>query len=523
VTGKDKLKKVMGDFYLFAKNFIKIVDNNGDLVPFVLNEQQKELFKNFGKYTVILKSRQLGMTTFSVAFCLWQAIVKPNTNYLVVSYKGESSHSIFEKLKTMNNNLPREKYQGLFPEIKRDNKTELLFANNSRISCVIAGNKDVGRGSTYEYILLSEIAFYNNINRVLLSCEQSLAKNENSKLILESTANGMNELFTLWQLAEKGKSKYKPFFFGCFSSAYRKQFRHEIDLAVDWFMQRYKDRLRGTDLVGEDKKLYERGEVSLNQLMWAKWKMLDMSEQEFNQEYPSMPIKAFVATGQCVFEQTRILERMNYLLPSIPKDEIVDVPDLLKPYLGKSLFLFRLPKRGKYFGGIDVASGGSGDYSTIAIYNAEGEQVASFFNNKVPVYEFAEVVNALGKYYGYAFICCERNSYGLPLLERLRKDHGYLNLYKQRIFDERGKRKLQLGWQTTTANKAIMISDFKEQFEKGMILINCKETLQQMQIFIELNNKLSNKRGNGTNHDDLVIANALVVQAMKTGKYYVDV
>lgn len=67
-----------------------------------------------------------------------------------------------------------------------------------------------------------------------------------------------------------------------------------------------------------------------------------------------------------------------------------------------------------------------------------------------------------------------------------------------------------------------MISDFKEQFEKNLINIECKQLLQQMQMFIENNGKLDNKRGNtDKNHDDLVIAGALSVQGMKTNKWYI--
>ncbi|OXS74978.1 hypothetical protein B1B04_08840 [Lysinibacillus sp. KCTC 33748] len=95
-------------------------------------------------------------------------------------------------------------------------------------------------------------------------------------------------------------------------------------------------------------------------------------------------------------------------------------------------------------------------------------------------------------------------------------------MYKQKIFDERGKKKLQLGYMTTDKTKAIMISDFKESFEKGLINIECNHTLQQMQMFVETNGQLGNKRGNTEkNHDDLVIAGALAVQGMKTNKWYI--
>ncbi|MED3650302.1 hypothetical protein [Heyndrickxia sporothermodurans] len=52
-----KLDKVMKDFRLFAKNFIKIVDNNGDTIPFLLNPEQEQFTNEMVKYNIILKGR----------------------------------------------------------------------------------------------------------------------------------------------------------------------------------------------------------------------------------------------------------------------------------------------------------------------------------------------------------------------------------------------------------------------------------------------------------------------------------
>ncbi|UDE96092.1 hypothetical protein LHA31_05075 [Carnobacterium viridans] len=65
-----------------------------------------------------------------------------------------------------------------------------------------------------------------------------------------------------------------------------------------------------------------------------------------------------------------------------------------------------------------------------------------------------------------------------------------------------------------------MISDLKEQFEESLILVNCLESLEQMQIFIESDGKTGNKRGD-QNHDDSVIALGLAIQGIKNNKWYV--
>ena len=182
--------------------------------------------------------------------------------------------------------------------------------------------------------------------------------------------------------------------------------------------------------------------------------------------------------------------------------------------------IFFLPEPNKkYYGGADVSSGSGNDSSTLTIYDADGQMTLSFNHNKVPVYLFAEILNDLGRMYNYAFLCVERNSYGLPVIERLRREHEYMNLYKQKVFDQRGQKKLQLGFTTTEKTKAIMISDFKESFEKGLISIDCKTTLQQMQLFVETNGRMGNKRGSSDmHHDDSVISSALALQGMKQNR-----
>jgi len=524
LTTNQKLDIILKDFKLFAKNFVKIIDNMGDIIDFNLNDQQGEFINQMKKYNIISKARQGGFSTLSLALCLYYAVTKPNTNYLIVSYKQDSSSALFERLKMMNEYLPRDKFAGSFPKTKRENRGELLLDNGSRITCIVAGNKDVGRGSTFEYILLSEFAFYNNQEKVLLSAEQSLAKNEYSKVVIETTSNGFNHYQKVFMKAFKGQgSKYFAFFVPFYASLYKKQFKHDHDEAVKWYLEDSKGfRLSVKELEPDEKILYEKG-ANLRLLMWRRWKLLDMSLQEFYQEYPSNPMESFISTGQSVFDQSKVLERQNYLVEPLNTHELLDIiPTPMHKYLNKQLFIYHEPKRTiKYYGGVDTSSGSGGDDSTISIFDTDGEQVLSFYYNKIPLYKFAEVINELGKLYNYAFLCVERNSYGLPLLERLRKDYTYMNLYKQKQFDQRGKKKMQLGFTTTATTKAVMISDYKEQFEMNMINVECKETLEQMQIYQETDGKMGNKKGQ-TNHDDLVISCALAVQAMKSGKWYVN-
>ncbi|PHF33210.1 DNA packaging protein [Bacillus toyonensis] len=521
LSREEKLKKINDDPILWLRNFVKITTNTGDYIPFVVNDQQKQFIDEMGRFNVIAKARQIGFSTMSLALCLWMAMNRSRTNYLIVSYKAESSTSLFDKLKMMYDDLPHDKFK--FPKDVQNNRGQMKFDNGSSITLATAGGKDVGRGTTYEYILLSEFAFYENQDSILLSAEQALAKSKTSKLVIETTSNGFNTYQKLFDNAYKENSKYKAFFFPFYSSSYAKQFKDDYDEAEAWYKENNKGkRLTKDDLEQDELYLYEQG-ATLKQLMWRRWKLLDMTLQQFYQEFPATPMESFISSGLNVFDQGKIVERLKYVQKPLQYREVkMNIPDSIAKYIGKSLMIYQLPVEGvRYYGGVDTASGSGGDYSTISILNADGEQVLSFYDNKIPVYEFAKLLDTIGKFYNYAFLTVERNSFGTPILERLRKEYEYMNLYKHKVFNQQsGKKQLQLGYQTTQVTKNIMITDLKEQFELEVIFINCQETLEQMQIFIETDGKTGNKKGNDK-HDDCVIAMALAIQGIKQNKWYV--
>ncbi|MBT2667333.1 terminase family protein [Bacillus sp. ISL-4] len=521
LTTAQKLEQISRNPVLWLKNFVKITTNTGEYVHFTVNEQQEYFINEMIRFNIISKARQIGFSTLSLGLCLFYACTRPRTNYMIVSYKQESSTLLFEKLKDMYDSLPKDKYP--FPKDIENNRGKLKFDNGSSITLATAGGKDVGRGSTFEYILLSEFAFYENQDKILLSAEQALAKSKTSKIVIETTSNGFNHYQKHFMNAYKGNSKYRAFFFPFYSSSYAKQFKEDYDEAEIWYKANNKGkRLSSEDLEPEEEVLLKNG-ATLKQLMWRRWKLLDMSIQQFYQEFPSTPMESFISSGLSVFDQSKIIDRLRYVAtPKTYADIKMYIPDTLRRFLGKSLMIYQVPIQGeKYYGGVDTASGSGADYSTISLLNDDGEQVLSFYDNKIPVYEFAKVIDEIGRWFNYAFLAVERNSYGTPILERLRKEYKYLNLYKHKRFNQQqGKKVLYLGWNTDQLSKRIMITDLKEQFECDLILVQCRETLEQMQIFIENEGKTGNKKGNG-NHDDNVIGLALAVQAKKANKWYV--
>ena len=128
----------------WIQTFIKIADKDGNIVPFILTDEQRKLVENLGHQNIISKSRQLGISVVTVGLSIRACVVNPNTNCVLISHNQSSTNAVFDKLKQQFYSLP----EWLRPKLIQNNRQALTFANGSSIVCMTAGNKDVGRGST---------------------------------------------------------------------------------------------------------------------------------------------------------------------------------------------------------------------------------------------------------------------------------------------------------------------------------------------------------------------------------------
>lgn len=258
------LQKVLGDFRLFAKNFIKIIDNNGESVPFVLNPEQEQFTDEMVKYNIILKGRQIGFTTWSLSYMLYSAITKSDTSYLMMTHHNKVTQSLLRRINKMYQSLPHDnpKYSHLFPKKIISNRDEIYFENGSRIQVATAGGEDSISGNTFELIHLSEMAKYPNEaqEEIIATSIPALAKNPNSKIIIESTAMGFNTYQEMFMKAFRGKeSVWKAHFYSWLAKAYSNQFKHSFDEAEEWFRLHNKgSRMSSKDLEHEEKELHKK-------------------------------------------------------------------------------------------------------------------------------------------------------------------------------------------------------------------------------------------------------------------------
>ena len=509
-TNADKLKIILKNPVLWIETFCKIVDKSGRVVRIKLNPQQRDLLETHEKYNAICKSRQIGCSTILLLEALRIAVSEPNRNCLLVSYSMDSASQIFNKLKTSYDLLP----DIIKPKELANNRSELRFSNNSKISVCTMGTKDLGRGATFDFVHISEVAFCKNLETQLTAIEQCL--NENGVIYLESTSCGLNEWYTIYTNAVSGTSMYKPYFWSWCQDyvMYKNEFKN--------FSKRYEavnGKITDDNLTDEEKDYMKLG-ATLEMVEWSRMKKANIGEEKFNQEFPATAEISFInSKGTNVFKpqliQTKLIVARDYkLLKNIP-----NLPIVLKNYIGSNVFkVWDLPKfNTRYYIGADLSDGQGMDYHAITVFTADLEQVAEFHSNTIQPYIMADIVYNLAKYYNNAHCVIETASGGSVVISRLMNNYNYKNLYRRKDWDARGKQIKKYGWSTNTKSKPIMIQDTVEVFEQNQILIKSDTALKEMRMFQYDENSAEGAQGY---HDDLTMAICMAVEGCKNGVNY---
>ncbi|MDK0617124.1 hypothetical protein P5F24_04210 [Clostridium perfringens] len=517
---EEKFLKVWNNPYLFTKNLMKINDKTGKKVPFIWNKMQKSFVENMDNYNIILKARQGGMSVCICSLAIYYAITEPECVCMLLSHNDESTRAIFNKLKAIYNSIP----EPIRLPLIRNNRAELQLANGSIISCSTLGRTDKGRGNTAKLIHLSEFAFVDSeiATKQLLSLEQTLRSD--GQLIIETTANGLNFFHNHYQKSKKGENAYKSFFYNYLDTSC--MFQEQYKQYKKIFKNRNGYNFEMSDLTEEELQLlndYKDKGMNLDILCWRRLKIANSSEDKFNQEFPLTDEMAFITSGASIFDNKRITDVLRALQLKknkyINKKDIDDLPMELNKFYGKSFFMYQKPQAGKkYYIGVDTSEGVNKDSSTVVVLNKDGEEIAMFKNNKIKPYQFAEFVNALGRYYNKAYLVVEKASGGHSVIERLRYEYKYMNMCKYKSYDQFNRTITQIGFDTNAKTKGIIINDLREMFDKGALLINSEEILEEMKVFeIKDNGSMGAMSGY---HDDLVMAIALALNGVKEGKWY---
>ena len=160
---KQEYLKCVQDSSYFINKFCVIQHPQRGKIKFELYPFQEEVLKIYQEesYNVILKSRQLGISTLTAAYSLWMMLFQNDKNVLCIATAKDTAKNLVTKVRIMYDNLP----SWLKTQIIENNKLSLTFKNGSQIKA-IASNESAGRSEALSLLILDEAAFIERIDTI---------------------------------------------------------------------------------------------------------------------------------------------------------------------------------------------------------------------------------------------------------------------------------------------------------------------------------------------------------------------
>ena len=250
-----------------------------------MNWAQCELFETLHTSEIVLKCRQIGITTFFALFLLDNVLWKDNLQAGIIAQTLDDSQSIFQdKLKYAFDNL-HPSIRPLF-KTKGDSAKELGFSHGS----VIRVGTSL-RGSTLQYLHISEFgkicAKYPDRAREIITGSLNTV-HAGQSIYIESTAEGKEGYF--YEMCQKAQEKvgkklspldFKFRFFGWqrHPEYILNDYVKPIEYLEEYFAKLY---LKGINLTQEQKNWY--------------CKKYETQKDDMLREYPALPEEAFQAS-----------------------------------------------------------------------------------------------------------------------------------------------------------------------------------------------------------------------------------
>ena len=503
---------------------------------YVMDEVAKGLDDGI-HFFIVLKGRQLGITTISLAMDLYWHFLHGGMQGTLTTDTEENREQFRSTLQMYMDGLPKEYKIPLLSH----NRNQLVLKNRSRLFYQVAGLRakgSLGRGKGITFLHGTETSSWGD-EEGLASLLASLAESNPLRYYLfESTARGFNMFHDMWTTAKKAKTQ-KAIFCGW----WRNQF-YSADPNSNIYKVYWDGKLNSEEKewVREIKKIYGV-EINSRQIAWWRWKMHEGLKDEslMYQEFPPTEDYAFIMSGTSFFSTARCTDAA--------KDAKKKLPDMYRFVFGSNfedtqlvqsterlatLLIWEEPKpNGYYCIGADPAYGSSdwADRFCIQVYRcyADGmDQVAEFATAELNTYQFAWVICYIAGLYKNSILNLEIQGGGQAVINEMRNlkrlasamPGGYgraltdvlshMQYYLWRRNDSLGGISNSLGWLTTSQTKERMLNYFKDYFERGMLKVNSMDLLDEMKSITRDGSQIA---AYGRGKDDRVMATGLACAA----------
>lgn len=434
-----------------AKAQLQILDKNNQLVDYTPNAAQADFLAKRSGRDLVLKARQLGISTAVQADHFLSAITR-TTTAATLAHDDPTTQKLRRMAKRFYDSLDNPVRRGL------DNATTTTYPDTgSEVTISTAGSLAVGRGGTYSHVHGSEVAFWKDAESLMAGILQGVPAQ--GQIVLESTPNGAQGWFyDRCMEALRGEGAWNLHFFAW------------------WWDVGYRVPLQ----TGEDLAPYSDAELALiakfnltpEQIKWRRQKVAELGRL-FPQEYPENPVDCFLTSGSSVFGD---FAHALYT-PTSAEPEVEHF----------------------HVGGVDW--GQENDYTVLSIWDADANREELLLSlNKMRWGEMRRQIREACKRYGVQYLVVEKNS-ASSNIEDLQAE-----------FEADGVECSIQSFSMTNQRKADLVVNFHNALHQdGSQILNDPVGNAELRSFVSTQtaNGIWTYAAAGTGHDDTVIARLL--------------
>ena len=427
-----------------------------DLYPF--QEKTLESFSQ-SRYNIILKSRQLGISTLSAGYSLWMMLFNADKNILVIAKDKDTAKNLVTKVRVMYTNLP----SWLKTHVDEDNKLSLRFVNGSQIKAV-AATPEAGRSEALSLLILDEAAFIDHIESIWTAAQQTLATG--GDCVVLSTPSGVGNWFhKMWVDAIDGESQFSF-------------------IELPWHLHPDRDQSWRDE---QDKILGP-----------------SMAAQECDAD--------FLTSGLSIVDPQ--------ILQWYKETQVTD--PIEKGGVDRNLWIWEYPNYSKqYMVVADVARGDGTDYSAAQIFDIEDLQQVAEYKGQLSTTDFGNFLIELSTKYNDALLVVENNNVGWATIQTI-IDRDYKNLFYQskdlKYVDTESQmltnryrtedRNMVPGFSTTMKTRPLIVAKMEEYTREKLTKLRSIRLIEELFVFIYDNGKSQAMRGY---NDDLVMSYSIAL------------
>src|SRR5579871_59293 len=470
-----------------AENMLRVLGRDGVIRPLRANAVQRAFERDRGQRNIVLKARQMGVTTWVAARFFLKTITARGVLTVQVAHTREAAEGIFRMVQRFWECLPEELRENGLVRSKANVGQMIFPALDSEFRIVSAGDEGAGRGLTIQNLHCSEVSRWpGDAGETLAGLRAAMSPG--GEMVLESTPNGAYGCFYQEWVAtglkvgesasQQGDAVVRHFF--------------------PWWMEEDYVAAAVTDLREDELALMSAHGLTAEQIGFRRG--LEASYRGLrSQEFAEDAESCFKATGECCFEVQAVEARLKELQEPVACRRGGALQVWLPPVAGK-----------EYLVAVDTAGGGAdGDFAAVQVIEMVSGMQCAELQQRIGTLELARVSAELAREYGGALIAVERNNHGAGVLAYLDSVERYARVYEQGGV---------AGWLTTAGSKPGMVSRMGALLAESPWLFFSRRLLGECRTFVSMAGGRTGAASGA--HDDCLMAMAIgqAVRAELAGK-----